>query len=162
MSRTCVVVADRVRARFFVVDPPPEHRPAGEPCKLREVEALTDSEGALKGNDVFSNRRSGTNRSPGGTEFEYDDHRLRHREEVERRFAKRIAQALGTLVRGRSAEKLVLAAEPRMLGLLRPELNGHSLGGADLIELPENLSNKTPEQIQSALARRGVLPSNSR
>ena len=157
MSRFSIVVADRVRARFFAVDPPPAHRPESDPPKLREVEALTDSEGALKGNELFANARSGTNRAPGGREFEYDDHRERHRQEVERRFAARIAKTLATFVRSRALEKLVIAAEPRMLGLLRHELNG-KLNGVELHELAENLSGMTPEQIQSALSRTGALP----
>jgi protein required for attachment to host cells len=141
-----------------VVEPPPPHRPAGEPSRLREVQALTDSEGALKGNDVFSNSRSGTNRSPGGGQFEYDDHRASHRHEVERRFSKRIAEALRAIVQSRATEVLVLAAEPHMLGLLRAQLDGAALGGTELRELSENLSAQTAEQIQFVLSRHGVLP----
>jgi protein required for attachment to host cells len=154
-SRSCVVVADRARARLFVVDPPPPNRSLP---KLREVEALTDSEGALKGGAVFSNTRSGTNRSPSGAEFEYDDHRERHRDEVERRFARRIADAISSWVRERSTTRLVLAAEPRLLGLLREEMLARDLNGAELEDLDENLSGKTPEQIANALARRGLMP----
>lgn len=158
-SRSCIVVADRARARLFVVDAPPPNRSLP---KLREVEALTDSEGALKGSAVFSNTRSGTNRSPSGAEFEYDDHRVRHRDEVERRFARRIADAISSWVRQRATTKLVLAAEPRLLGLLREEMLARNLNGAELEDVAENLSGMTPEQIASALSRRGLMPSARR
>jgi protein required for attachment to host cells len=159
MRRTCVVVANRARARFFVVDSPdsdsPEH--AGHGPKLREVETLTDAEGALKGNDVFSESRSGSTRSASGARSNYDDHRQSHREEVGRRFAKRVVHAISALLRARATEKLVLAAEPHMLGLLRTAANGELSSTAELFELSEDLSRKTPAQIQSALALRGAF-----
>jgi hypothetical protein len=52
----------------------------------------------------------------------------------------------------------VLAAEPRLLGLLREEMLARDLNGAELEDLDENLSGKTPEQIANALARRGLMP----
>src|SRR5688572_21471887 len=110
MPRTCVVVADRARARFFMVESPPEHRAAMDPPRLREFETLKDAEGSMKGNEIFSNTRSGTaGRTPGtgGGRTEYDDHREGHRQEVERQFAKRVAETIGVAVRERSPHKLV-------------------------------------------------------
>ncbi|HKY36692.1 MAG TPA: host attachment protein [Polyangiaceae bacterium] len=89
--------------------------------ELQELEDLTDPQGELTGNELFSSTRSGTNRSPHGANFEYDDHRERHREEAERRFAKRIALTTKQLVARESASRLVLAVEPHMLGILRQD-----------------------------------------
>jgi protein required for attachment to host cells len=162
MSRTCILVADRSRARFFVLEPRASTSRPGDLSKLREIEALTDADGALKGVDMFSSTRSGTNRSPAGGQFEYDDHRERHRDEAERRFAKRIVEAAKALVHSRATETLVLAAEPRMLGLLRAEVEGAPLGPVELREVPADISKGTPEQIQAALSRRGALPASCR
>jgi protein required for attachment to host cells len=140
-----------------MVEPAPEHRPATDPPKLREVESLTDAEGSMKGNEIFSNTRSGTTGSAGGQQHTYDDHREGHRQEVERQFAKRVAQTIGVVVRDRAAEKLVIAAEPRMLGLLRTTMTGVLTDGTKVLELSEDLSRHTPEKIQSALAKRGAL-----
>lgn len=160
MPRTCVVVADRARARFFMVEPAPEHRPASDPPKLREFETLTDAEGQMKGNEIFSNTRSGGTRAP-ARNHEYDDHRQGHLREVERQFAKRVTETIGVVVRDRAPEKLVIAADPRMLGLLRTAMTRNLTNGTEVVELPEDLSGHTPERIQSALARRGALPATT-
>jgi protein required for attachment to host cells len=157
MPRTCVVVADRARARLFVLDSVPRHEPAKEVEKLREVEVLTDPEGSKKGNELYSDSRSGGDRGGGGAHGHgYDDHRDSHRDEVERRFAKRIADSIAEFARARAAERLVLSADPRLLGLLRKSMNGLP-SGTELVELPEDLSRQTPERIQATLTRRGAL-----
>jgi protein required for attachment to host cells len=131
-----------------------------DPPRLREFETLKDAEGSMKGNEIFSNTRSGTaGRTPGtgGGRTEYDDHREGHRQEVERQFAKRVAETIGVAVRERSPHKLVIAADPRMLGLLRTSMSKGLTNGTEVLELPEDLSRHTPEGIQSALAKRGAI-----
>jgi protein required for attachment to host cells len=142
---------------MFVVDQVPRQKPAKEVERLREVEVLTDPEGSMKGKDMFSDSRSGGDRGSGGAHGHgYDDHRDSHRDEVERRFARRIADSIAEFARDRSAERLVLSADPRLLGLLRKSMHGLP-NGTELIELPEDLSNQSPERIQATLARRGAL-----
>lgn len=157
--RTCILVADRARARFFVLGAPPEHRP-GDAARLLERETLVDPEGELAGKDLFSDSRSGTNHAGSGATYEYDDHRERHRREIERRFAKRVALAAADFARNHGAEKLVLAAEPQMLGMLRPLLPTALPKGVTLVELARDLSWHTPEHIQSALSQHGALAAN--
>lgn len=157
MARTCILVADRARARFLIPERLREGAPFAETIRLRELDALVDPEGEMTGNEVFSNTRSGTNRAPRGATYEYDDHRARHREEVERRFARRVADRLADFVREWEVEKLVLAVQPHMLGLLRPVLSEKLPAGVETIELPEDLSWHAPPQIQAALKRHGAL-----
>lgn len=159
--RTCILVADRARARFFVLGTPPEHRPA-DAARLLELETLVDPEGELTGKDLFSDSHSGTNHAGSGASYEYDDHRERHRREVERRFAKRVALAAADFARNHGAEKLVLAAEPQMLGMLRPILPTALPKGVTLFELARDLSWHTPEHIQSTLSQHGALAANHR
>jgi protein required for attachment to host cells len=154
MTRTCVVVANRARARFFVEVP--SEREGAAP-RLREIDQLTDAEGALKGNEIFSDSRGGSNRSAGGARYNYDDHRESHREEVERRFAKRIALAIASFVRMRATEKLVLAADPHLLGVLRAAPSRHLPPDLELLELAEDLCRQKPDQIRTTLVRRGAL-----
>jgi protein required for attachment to host cells len=135
-----------------MVESPPEHRAAMDPPRLREFETLKDAEGSMKGNEIFSNTRSGTT-----GRNEYDDHREGHRQEVERQFAKRVAETIGVAVRERAPQKLVIAADPRMLGLLRTSMSKGLTNGTEVLELPEDLSRHTPEGIQSALAKRGAI-----
>jgi protein required for attachment to host cells len=162
MPKTCIVVADRARARVFLEEKPAEHRPSGKPPRLKEVEDLINPEGALTGEELFANTRSGTNRAPKGAQYEYDDHRERHRQEIERRFANRIVEAIAAFVRRERIEKLVLVADPRMLGILRKSSIGALPSGMDVVELAEDLSWHTPMRIQQALARHGVWPAPDR
>lgn len=157
MIKTCIIVGDRARARLFVTAIAPERAAGNAHVELREVEALTEPEGELKGGDVFANSRSGSNRSPHGAAFEYDDHRDAHREEVQRRFAKRVATAARQLLEREAASRLVLAVEPHMLGLLRQELPGPLPGVTSRVELARDFSWHTPQHILQALERSGAL-----
>jgi len=113
---------------------------------------MKDAEGSMKGNEIYSNTRSGsTGRN------EYDDHRDSHRQQVEKQFAKRVAESIGVAVRERAPQKLVIAADPRMLGLLRGSMTKALTNGTEVLELSEDLSRHTPEGIQSALAKRGAI-----
>lgn len=156
--KTCVVVADRARARLFVSAPSAER--AGVDSRgqeLIEVEALTDPEGELTGKQLFSSTRSGSNRSPHGAAFEYDDHRQGHRNEEERRFAKRIADAVRARVETVRPNKLILAIEPQLLGILRQALNGRLQQSLEVVELAKDFSWHTPQHVQAALERCGAL-----
>ena len=157
MLKTCVVVADRARARLFITVTPPERGVGSAPVDLQEIEALIDAEGELMGHEVFANLRSGTNRSPHGAAFEYDDHRERHREEEERRFAKRVARAIRELVARESASRLVLAVEPHMLGVLRQELGESLPAVVARVELAKDFSWHTATHILEVLQRCGAL-----
>jgi protein required for attachment to host cells len=155
--KTCIVVADRSRARLLTVVDSPERHGASPGAELQELEALTDPEGEQTGTQLFSSTRSGTNRSPHGAQFEYDDHRERHRDELERRFAKRIAQALASWLARESPQKLILAVEPRLLGLLRHAMNGELEASLQVTEVAKDLSKHTPRHIRDALVRCGAL-----
>ena len=135
MLKTCVLVADRARARLFVTAVGAVRSGAPASIDLRELEALTDVE-------VEPNS--------------YDEHRERHRQEHERRFAKRIAGAVRELVAREEAPRLVLAVEPHMLGLLRPQLTG-SLHSTELVELAKDFSWHTSQHILEALTRHGAI-----
>lgn len=156
-AKTCVVVADRSRARLLTTVVSPERHGSSSGKELKELEALTDPEGELTGKQLFSNTRSGTNRSPHGAQFEYDDHRERHRDEQERRFAKRVAQALASWLAREKPTKLVLAVEPRMLGLLRHALDGELDASLQLTEVATDLSKHSVRHIEETLLRCGAL-----
>jgi protein required for attachment to host cells len=144
-----------------VLGAPPDHRPR-DAERLIELETLVDPEGELTGRELFTEAHSGTNHAGSGASYEYDDHRERHRREVERRFAKRVALAAGDFARAHGAQKLVLAAEPQMLGMLRQVLPSNLPREVALVELARDLSWHTPEHIQRALAEHGALSANHR
>lgn len=157
MTHDCVIVADGARCRFFTVERPADPRFEGGP-RLVEQTDLVNPEGELTGNELFSDVRSGRGHaSSGGPACGFDDHRDRHQDEIKRRFARRIAQAAVRFAADYKAARILLVAEPRMLGMLRPALTSES---ADLSveEVAQDLSWHAVSHIQDVLTRRGLLP----
>jgi len=156
MLNTCILVADRARARLFELAPPPENR-ASDPARLLEREALVDPEGEVPVNPLFSDPHRGTNHARSGASYEYDEHREQHRQEVARRFAKRIAVAAADFARSRGTARMILAAEPHMLGLLRDNVPRLLPKEVALVELARDLSWHSPEHIRDVLLQHGLL-----
>jgi protein required for attachment to host cells len=155
MTDWCILVADGSRARLFTA----EFHAGESSASLKEREDLVSPERGLAGREIFANIKSGRNREARNAQAHgYDDHRIRHREETERRFAKQIASATADIVKKHASEWLVIVAEPRLLGLLRKPLDAKLPGGLPRIELREDLSWHALPQIRRVLEHRGVLP----
>lgn len=155
MTHWCILVADGSRARLLTATFPS----AASSAQLEERELLLNPERNLSGREIFSNVKSGRNRaSARSAAHGYDDHRLRHRDEVERRFARRVASAASRLVHSARADWFVVVAEPRLLGMLRAPLDRRLPSSTARSELAEDLSWHTLTRIRSLLEDKGVLP----
>ena len=158
MASDCVVIADAGRARFFTVAWPEDERFEGGP-RLREHEDWANPEGTMTGLELFTEVKSGRRQSPGGGPAHLtDDHRERHQREIDRRFAQKLARAIDEFVIKQRAKRLVLAADPRMLGTLREQLAKQLPSELELEELPEDLSWQAVAHIEKVLTQRGLLP----
>ena len=156
MKHSCVVVADGARCRFFTVEEPLEPRFEGGPGLLEHID-LVNPEGEIAGKKLFGNQKSGRGRAPcRGSAHGFDDHRSRHLDEVERRFARRVVDAVLSFARENRAERIVLVADSRMLGILRDELDAEKHAFA-LDELAQDLSSHAVSHIQDVLTHRGLL-----
>jgi protein required for attachment to host cells len=155
MNRYLIVVADGARARFFTAD----FSTGGTAVRLAEHEDLLNPERSLRGRDEFSNLKSGRNRAPPrGPAHGYDDHRLRHREELERRFARSIAEASARVVRREKPSCFVVVAEPRLLGMLRSAFEAALPPTLPRTEVAHDLSWHALPNIRAELEKQGVLP----
>ena len=153
--QTCVLVADGGRARFFHVRLPEDADYAAGP-RLRECETLVNPDGQLTGNELYANTKSGRRQSPGGGPVHgTDDHRGRHEDEIERRFAKRIVEVTKGLVGQHQVEKLVVLAAPRMLGQLRSA--GPWPDALVVEELQRDASWHSVSNIERILEEKGLL-----
>lgn len=162
MAKSCVVVADAGRARFFYVQEADVDQLEGGPGLVQERE-WTHPEGQQGGKELFDNLKSGRKRAAhGGPAHGLDDHRERHEREIERRYAEKLAESIGALVREHGAGRLVMVADPRLLGLLREPLAEELPEPVDLQELAEDLSGHSVPHIEEVLVRRGVLPERTR
>jgi len=152
-----IIVADGARARFITFQPPDELTP-GRGTNLIEHSDLINPEGDLPARELFSDRAGRTHGSPSGSAHGPDDHRERHQLELARRFARRILEEARAFTMRHSVQRLILAAEPRLLGVLRAEQEQHSAGAASIETLAEDLSRRSLGDIREVLVHRGLLP----
>ncbi|MBI3556262.1 MAG: host attachment protein [Deltaproteobacteria bacterium] len=111
---TFYVVASRTEAVFFSV---------GDEQAFRFVERLSDEKGALHESELVSDRPGrGLSSAGNGVVRHAVGHGETHREQLAKKFAARIAAALDTARAQKRFTEVVLAAEPRFLGLLREAL----------------------------------------
>jgi len=157
MSEYCVVVADSSRARFFTLEdarvPEVESGP-----NLVEHSDLVDPEVAVPGRENFSEAKSGRNMPRGGPAHGYDDHRDRHVDERDRRFARRIADTAIDQVYQHGARRLVLSATSRMLGFLREALSSRAGNRLEIREIAKDLAGRGSVEIHRHLSEAGLLP----
>lgn len=159
MRRWAVLCADGTRARFLTLEPPSLPTESGP--KLVEHEVLLDPDLRLPDRELFSESEPGGNRAPPqGPSHGYDDHRDRHRREIERAFAREVMKEAKRLFGEKKGEVLVVAAEPKLLGLLR---DAWKEGDAfEVVEVPKDYTRMNPRQIQDSLAQEGILPAQKR
>jgi protein required for attachment to host cells len=157
MARTCIIVADSARARLITLEIPQEPEVDGG-ARLREHRDLVNPVADVPERSQFSDRSGRGHASPKGAAHALDDHRDAHRAELERRFARRLGDEARLFVAAEGATRLLIVAEPRMLGALREHINGTLSAQVEVEELGENLSRHPLQQIQEILARRGAVP----
>jgi protein required for attachment to host cells len=160
MPNICAMVMNSARARYFVLNATDDPETEGGP-ELVEHRELANPEATIPERTLFTNLR-GSNRSHGGgPEHNYDDHRGEHVEEINRRFAKdTVAQAL-EFSREQHAHTLIVAANPAMLGKLRPLLANHANHAARVVECVKDLSAQPAQAIHQALASEGLVPARN-
>jgi protein required for attachment to host cells len=154
MQDDCVVVADGARARFLFVM---RGRARDEATvRLEEVEDLINPVRQMTDTEVFSEPRPGIRARLGGQPQTLDDHREHHDEEFERRFARMIAAKLMEVAVQARSPRVVLVAEPKMLGYLRKELPARTAFSVD--QVAKDLSKLSFTELHDHLALEGLIP----
>src|SRR5438309_1497271 len=160
-SKWCVLVADGTRARFLVLESAQSSGPESRP-HLVEKKNLINPNLDIPGRDLWSDPKTGRGRAGGGGPAHgYDDHRDQHKDEFERRFARQIAEETASFVHERRDEQLVVAAQKRMLGFLRPELKRCLKEQVRVRELAKDVSKLNPTELYKHLTKRNLLPRHS-
>jgi len=159
MTKLGIITADAARARFItaaIIDEPDNE---GSP-RMHEHPSLDNPFGERRERETYSDRASCKPSGAGarGVAPATDDHRERHQQEDERRFAQRIVEEAQRFVGAERPTTLVIAAGPRLLGLLRREIGDRRWQGLELHELAEDLSGQPLVKLRDALTRRGLLP----
>jgi protein required for attachment to host cells len=130
-TRTLILVADDETARFFVND--------GVGKGLREIAGLTARQFA-DAKIAYMDAPGRSSAGPGGmAKHGFDPHATAD-EEGRANFAGYVLQALETEWTQAKPDQLVIAASPKMLGVLRPRLSG-APAKALLADLAKDLVN---------------------
>ena len=162
MKSTYVVVADAARAQMFALR---AHKSATDTqlTKLESVMELHNAARRLRPSERYSDSRPGLQQgSGGGPSHGVDDGRSAQENESERRFARRIMDELQNLNNNEPAERLILAASPRMLGMLRKEAANPGQLPSDVEEIDKALTTLSPVALHDYLAQRALLPERGR
>jgi protein required for attachment to host cells len=154
-----IVAVDGARARFITAEVVDDPDFEGNP-RLMEHDNVVNPLGVMPARETFSDRpsRKPSGAGPAGAGPVSDDHRDRHEAEDERRFARQVVEAAQRFIGEQRLARLILAAGPRSLGVLREPCETLRSGGVDLIELPLDLSAKSLPQIRDVLVKRELLP----
>ncbi len=158
MRNYLVVTADGARARFFELIPAEFPELESGP-NLVELEDLVNPEMDEKGRELWSELKSGRGKAPGeGSAHGYDDHRERHRDEIERRFARLAGGEIINRLNLQKTDVLIVTAESRMLGMLRDALGKKLPTETRLTERAEDFSKLDARELHAHLAKEGLLP----
>lgn len=155
------MTADGARARFFTLERPEQPELEGGPNLIEQLD-LVNPEHVARPIERFANVRSGLTSSKFGPSHAFDDHRERNLEQSEARFAKRVAARISEVLERRPTRRLVLCADPRMLGMLRAELSNALPAATEVRDLAKDFSGLTPPEVHRHLADAGVVPARER
>lgn len=155
ISPVLVIAADGAKARFFSL----EFGEHYHPC-LREQEALVNVFHDQKAQQLWSSPESQAGHYQEGksSAHSYDDHRQDHKVEFDRRFVQAIADQV--LPQATQLQRLLLIAEPHILGLLRDILIPVLPKTLEVSELDKNLNHLSPQEIYEYLTNQALFTSS--
>ncbi len=151
----CVVVADGARARFFSLDPASAPRTGYHAALVERWEMMnpahSHSHGPadLPGHDWRRAAAGGPGRNDDASDNNW-------RREQDRRFAADVLEKVAEMCQLWSADRAVLVADKRTLGLLRLKMN--RMAGVAMVEHSRDLTGMEGPAIHAHLAAAGILP----
>lgn len=149
MKPVCIAIVDAAHARLYSYQ--------GEPAVFREVKDLINPGRRGKDRELFSTTQPGR-LGINGT----DDHRVQHRLEWDRQFARQIVDECLDLVRTRGHAHVIFVSSPRMLGELRQAYVPLVNEGVVVDELERDFAGLTSPQIHDRLADAHLIGSRAR
>lgn len=152
-SLTCVVVADGARARFFAFHPPRARLAAGG--VLEERAGLVNAAHRHPGPAGDAHGADSRRAAAGGPGRNDDASEANWRRENDRRFAGQIVDQLLDCCHTWPARQVLLVADKRTLGVLRPRTE--RLAGLTVREHARDLSRLDGHELLAHLRADGVL-----
>jgi protein required for attachment to host cells len=119
--------------------------------RLVEKIDLVNTNYTARGKDAPGVRSERNTSRQAGPVHPQDAERDWHRMELERRFAREIAAHASAMAKAGGADKVILVAEPRMLGLLRRPLRAAAGKRVAISEIARNHTRLTPSRLHQRL-----------
>lgn len=142
MTNTWVIAADHTRARVFQAE--------SSSAPLEEIDTLIHEAGRMHDRDITSDL-PGKVKNPGGLggghAFEQETDPKKHEADV---FAADIVHYLEQARNANRFDRLIVVADPSVLGLIRRHMPG-PLNNLVSLELDKNLAGMTAAEIRSHL-----------
>jgi len=157
MSEYCVVVAGGSRARIYTLEPAELPELQSGP-NLVERRTLSNPQHQARDAEIYAEVRRGRNRAPFGPGHGFHDHREESDREADRKFVRDLANQVSELVSRNGYQHVVLCADSRMLGMLRPTLNGSIDPNIRVHEVAKDLDKLDHRKLHDRLASTGHLP----
>lgn len=162
MADHLIVVVNRVKARFFTLEPVKSPKHASSP-RIVEAASLINPEAMLNPKELYADDKPGRGAAPaGGSVHGYQDKRENHMEELRRRFAVKISARIRSLVKTNDYKTVIVAPSAKMRRFIYPHLDILALRGPMVYKVPKNMINFSPAKIHNLLADYGLAPKQKR
>lgn len=162
MSDYCVVVTGGAQARFFTLEPV-EFPELDSSPRLVHWRDLFNPEKESAGKDLYTDAKTGRGRAArGGPAHGYDDHRSHHKDELDRRFSRKVLEEACSLVKTNNVRCLIFVAPAPMLGIFRQELQVFDKRGVVVKKVAKDMTKFSPRRIHDSLAMKNMLPGRSK
>lgn len=161
MKNIAVLSVDHTKARFYILRP--AQRPAEQwspilhPVdEIINVHWLEQEKESLTGGNRHSFHVGLAGNA--NTVHGFDDHLSAHQKEIDKRFSREINNRLRAFLSEHTAEKLIIAAESKILGRLREQMGEEYRNKMSVEEINANLSHLRPVPLHEHLATLKLLP----
>lgn len=157
MNQILVAIIDGTRARLLTLQQPelPEYESGPN---LVEYKSLFNPAKELQGKELWATVKTGRNQGQGSQVHAYDDGRQEHVNEYERRFVQMIANEIVNFNKNKRIQRLLLVAEPHILGVVREVIAPLVPKNLQIQELAKDLCKLKPKEIYEYLAQKNLLP----
>jgi protein required for attachment to host cells len=158
MSDYCVIVTAGAHARFFTLEPVEFPELESGP-RLITCGELFNPHKEIADRDLYTDSKTGRGRAArGGPAHGYDDHRLQHKDEINRRFSRKVLTEACSLIKATNARCVVLVAPSHLLGMLRQELHVLDKLGVEVQKVAKDMTKFSRKRIHDVLAKEQILP----
>jgi len=158
MGEYCIATVSEAQARFYCLEPV-EYPELESGPKLCEVAEISNPEKRMPDREIYTDTKTGRGRAPGkGPAHGYDDHREKRGEESSRKFSRIVLEKIRELALKQDTKTVILAAPPKMLGMLRQEVYLLKREGIGVHEHSKDLTKLSPREIHEHLAKEGLIP----